>query len=93
MTDINNYKFEEYQHGQTTGYGTSKIITSTVGDTQIIQDNTQIDPSTYFQGDNAIFQASAGMGELIQEMLIILIKIILSKQILMQIKFMERLLK
>ena len=63
MTDINNYKFEEYQHGQTTGYGTSKIITSTVGDTQIIQDNTQIDPSTYFQGDNAILQASAGMGD------------------------------
>ena len=64
MTDINNYKFEEYQHGQTTGYGTSKIITSTVGDTQIIQDNTQIDPSTYFQGDNAILQASAGMGDI-----------------------------
>ena len=64
MTDINNYQFEEYQHGQTTGYGTSKIITSTVGDTQIIQDNTQIDPSTYFQGDNAILQASAGMGDI-----------------------------
>ena len=64
MTDINNYKFEEYQHGQTTGYGTSKIITSTVGDTQIIQDNTHIDPSTYFQGDNAILQASAGMGDI-----------------------------
>lgn len=64
MTDINNYKFEEYQHGQTTGYGTSKIIKSTVGDTQIIQDNTQIDPSTYFQGDNAILQASAGMGDI-----------------------------
>jgi hypothetical protein len=61
MTNIYNYKFEEYQHGQTTGYGASKIIPSTVGDTRIIQDNTQIDPSTYFQGDNAILQASDGM--------------------------------
>ena len=52
MTDSNTYNFQDYTQNQAIDYGTNQI-----------QSNTEIDPSTYLQGDSAILQASAGLGE------------------------------
>ena len=52
MTDSNTYNFQDYSQNQAIDYGTNQI-----------QSNTEIDPSTYLQGDSAILQASAGLGE------------------------------
>ena len=52
MTDSNTYNFQDYTQNQAIDYGTNQI-----------QSNIEIDPSTYLQGDSAILQASAGLGE------------------------------
>ena len=56
MTDSNTYNFQDYTQNQAIDYGTNQI-----------QSNTEIDPSTYLQGDSAILQASAGLGETTSE--------------------------
>ena len=52
MTDSNTYNFQDYTQNQTIDYGTNQI-----------QSGAEIDPSTYLQGESAILQASAGLGE------------------------------
>lgn len=52
MTESNTYNFQDYTQNQAIDYGTNQI-----------QSGTEIDPSTYLQGDSAILQASAGIGE------------------------------
>ena len=52
MTESNSYNFQDYTPNQVIDYGTNQI-----------QSGTEIDPSTYLQGDTAILQASAGIGE------------------------------
>lgn len=61
MTDLNSYNFQDFTQGQTIDLGTNQIFSQTQSSPQIIQENTQIDPSTYLQGDTAILQASAGL--------------------------------
>ena len=51
MTDTNTFNYQDYVQGQTINLGTNQVISS----------NTQIDPSTYIQGDTAVLQASAGL--------------------------------
>ena len=53
MTDTNTFNYQDYVQGQTINLGTNQVISS----------NTQIDPSTYIQGDTAVLQASAGLEE------------------------------
>ena len=57
MTDQNTFNFQDYTQGQPIDLASN----------QLIQDNTQIDPSTYIQGDTAILQASAGLGNISSE--------------------------
>ena len=52
MTDSNTYNFQDYNQNQVIDFGTNQI-----------QTGNEIDPSTYLQGDSAILQASAGLGE------------------------------
>ena len=51
--DTNTFNFQDYTQGQTFD------LSSFQSGTQV--DNTQIDPSTFIQGDNAVLQASAGL--------------------------------
>ena len=57
MTDQNTFNLQDYTQGQPIDLATN----------QVIQDNTQIDPSTYLQGDTAVLQASAGLGNISSE--------------------------
>ena len=52
MTDSNTFNFQDYNQNQVIDFGTNEI-----------QTGNEIDPSTYLQGDSAILQASAGLGE------------------------------
>jgi len=52
MTESNTYNFQYYTQNQAIDYGTNQI-----------QSGTEIDPSTYLQGNSAILQASAGLWE------------------------------
>ena len=63
MTESNTFNIQNYTQNQVIDYGTNQVITPIQTGTDIIQDNNQIDPSTYLQGDSAILQASAGIGE------------------------------
>ena len=63
MTDTNTFNFQDYTQGQTIDYGTNQVISSTQEGAQVYQENNQIDPSSYLQGDTAILQASAGLGD------------------------------
>ena len=63
MTDTTTFNFQDYTQGQTIDYGTNQVISSTQEGAQVYQENNQIDPSSYLQGDTAILQASAGLGD------------------------------
>lgn len=63
MTDTTTFNFQDYTQGQTIDYGTNQVISSTQEGAQVFQENNQIDPSSYLQGDTAILQASAGLGD------------------------------
>ena len=62
MTDTNTFNYQDYIQGQTINLDTNQIPIQTT--TKIIKDNTHIDPSTYIQGDSAVLQASAGLGNI-----------------------------
>ena len=66
MTDQNNFtdfNFENYGQEQTTDFGNEQALPQIQGDTQFFNQNeSPIDPSAYFQGENAVLQESAGMG-------------------------------
>ena len=64
MTDTNTFNFKDYTQGQTIDYGTNQVISSTQEGAQVYQENNQIDPSSYLQGDTEILQASAGMSDI-----------------------------
>ena len=54
MIDTNNFNIQDYTQGQTIDFGSNQVFSTTEG-------TTQIDPSTYLQGDTAVLQASAGL--------------------------------
>ena len=62
MTDTNTFNYQDYIQGQTINLDSNQIPIQTT--TKIIKDNTHIDPSTYIQGDSAVLQASAGLGNI-----------------------------
>ena len=63
MTESNTFNFENYTQNKVIDFGSNQVLTPIQTGTEIVQDNNQIDPSTYLQGDSAILQASAGIGE------------------------------
>ena len=57
MIEPNTFNSKDYTQGQSIDLGTN----------QTNQENTQIDPSTYLQGDTAVLQASAGLDNISTE--------------------------
>ena len=63
MTDANTFNFENYDQGQAVEFGNEQVLPPIQGDTQFLNQNeAQIDPNTFFQGDNNVLQETAGMG-------------------------------
>ena len=63
MTDSNTFNFENYNQGQAIEYGNEQVLPPIQGDTQFLNQNeAQMDPNTFIQGDNNVLQETAGMG-------------------------------
>jgi len=63
MTDANTFNFENYDQGQAVEFGNEQVLPPIQGDTQFLNQNeAQIDPNAFFQGDNNVLQETAGMG-------------------------------
>ena len=63
MADQNTFNFENYTQGQPIDFGNEQVLPPIQGDTQFLNQNeAQIDPNTFFQGDNNVLQETAGMG-------------------------------
>ena len=63
MTDSNTFNFENYNQGQAIEYGNEQVLPPIQGDTQFLNQNeAQMDPNTFIQGDNNVLQETAGIG-------------------------------
>ena len=63
MTDANTFNFENYEQGQAVEFGNEQVLPPIQGETQFLNQNeAQIDPTAFFQGDNNVLQETAGIG-------------------------------